>query len=102
MSFEIVPADVIAHAGAVEGLSGELTKAGEQGAGVDLGIETYGIIGQLFSGKVRTAIDDMGEAIAELASALPDIADALRDCADSTRETDEHHANLFDQALKGE
>ncbi|OLF16292.1 hypothetical protein [Actinophytocola xanthii] len=102
MSFEMVPADVIAHAGAVEGLAGELTKAGERGAGVDLGIETYGVIGQAFSGHARTSIANMGDLIAELASALPDIADALRDCADSTRETDEHHATLFDQALKGE
>jgi uncharacterized protein YukE len=102
MSFEIVPADVIAHAGAVEGLAGELTKAGERGASVDLGIETYGIIGQAFSGRVRASIDEMGRTIADLASALPEIADALRDCADTSRETDEHHANLFDQALKGE
>ncbi len=101
MSFEMVPEDVVSHAGAVEGIAGDLRAAGERGGGVDLGIETYGIIGQAFSVHARLSIADMGRSIGELASALPEIADALRDCADSTRETDQHHASLFDKYKGG-
>lgn len=102
MTFEMVPEDVISHAGNVDGLASEVKAAGELGGNVDLGIETYGIIGQAFSVHARLSIADMGKSIAEMASALPEIADALRDCADSTRETDDHHASLFDQYRGGE
>ena len=100
MTFEMVPADVHSHAGSVDGLAGDLTAAGEQGANVDLGIETYGIIGQAFSGHARMSMADVGNSISELASALPEIAAALRDCADATAENDEFHAGLFDQFMK--
>ncbi|MCT2581546.1 ESX-1 secretion-associated protein [Actinophytocola gossypii] len=101
MTFEMVPDDVTSHAGNVDGLAGELTKAGQKGGGVDLGVETYGIIGQAFSLHARASIASVGCSISELATALPEIADALRDCADTTRETDEHHAGLFDKFLGG-
>jgi uncharacterized protein YukE len=102
MSFEMVPEDVISHAGAVDGLAGDLRAAGDQGGGVDLGVETYGIIGQAFSVHARLSIADMGRSIAEMASALPEIAAALRDTADSTRETDGQHADLFDKYRGGQ
>jgi uncharacterized protein YukE len=100
MTFEMVPADVTSHAGSVEGLGGQLKAAGDSGAGVDLGIETYGIIGQAFSVQVRASMAEVGNSISELASALPAIADALRDCADSTTETDDYHAGLFGQFMQ--
>jgi hypothetical protein len=99
--FEITPGDVISHAGSVEGFGSALTAAGTQGANVDLGIETYGIIGQVFSVHARMSISEMGGSISELASALPDVADALRDCADSTKETDDDHASLFEKFMEG-
>jgi len=101
MTFEMVPDDVTTHAGNVDGLAGDLKQAGRNGGGVDLGIETYGIIGQAFSLHARASIASVGDSISELATALPDIADALRDCADTTRETDEHHAGLFDKFIGG-
>lgn len=101
MTFEMVPDDVTAHAGNVDGLGGDLKQAGQKGTGVDLGVETYGIIGQAFSLHARASIASVGDSISELASALPEIANALRDCADTTRETDEHHAGLFDKYGRG-
>lgn len=99
MGFEIVPEDVINHASNVEGLGTRLADAGRTGGSVDLGIETYGIIGQAFSLSVRNEISQTAAAIAEAASAFPDIADALRDCADIVRETDNANSNMFDQYL---
>ena len=96
----MVPADVTGHAGSVEGFGTSVTAAGKAGAGVDLGIETYGILCQAFSVYARLQIAETGDAISQVGSALPGIADALRDCADSTTETDDDHAALFDQ-IKG-
>ncbi|WP_191305670.1 type VII secretion target [Lentzea cavernae] len=89
------PADVTSHAGAVQSFGTELTRAAGRGESVDLGIETYGIIGQVFSLPVRAHIAAIASSINELANALPDVADALRDCADATKQTDDDHAKLF-------
>jgi hypothetical protein len=101
VGFEIVPEDVINHAGNVEQLGTRLTSAGQAGGSVDLGIETYGIIGQAFSLGVRNEIGQTAAAITEAASAFPEIADALRDCAHIVRETDAENSNLFDEYLRG-
>ncbi|WP_245778172.1 hypothetical protein [Lentzea xinjiangensis] len=94
-SFAMEPADVISHAGNVQAMGMELTRAAARGQSVDLGVETYGIIGQVFSVPVRLHIAAIANSINELANALPDVADALRDCADATRQTDDDHAKLF-------
>lgn len=99
MGFEIVPEDVINHAGNVEQLGTRLADAGRAGGSVDLGIETYGIIGQAFSMSARDEIGRTAAAIAEAASAFPEIADALRDCAHIIRETDAANSRAFDQYL---
>jgi hypothetical protein len=99
VGFEIVPEDVINHAGNVEQLGTRLADAGRAGSSVDLGIETYGIIGQAFSLSVRGEISQTAAAISEAASAFPEIADALRDCAHIIRETDAANSKVFDQYL---
>jgi len=91
----MVPADVVSHAGNVQSMGMELTRAAGRGQSVDLGIDTYGIIGQVFSVPVRIHIAAIANSINELANALPDVADALRDCADATQQTDDEHAKLF-------
>lgn len=91
----MVPADVVSHAGDVQSMGMELTRAAGRGQSVDLGIDTYGIIGQVFSVPVRIHIAAIANSINELAGALPDVADALRDCADATQQTDDEHAKLF-------
>jgi hypothetical protein len=102
VGFEIVPEDVINHAGNVDQLGTRLADAGRAGGTVDLGIETYGIIGQAFSLSVRGEISQTAAAISEAASAFPDIADALRDCADLVRETDAANSTVFDTFLRGD
>lgn len=99
MGFEIVPEDVVNHAGNVEQLGTRLADAGRAGSSVDLGVETYGIIGQAFSLSVRGEISQTAAAISEAASAFPEIADALRDCAHIVRETDAANSRVFDQYL---
>ncbi|MFD9703831.1 hypothetical protein [Lentzea sp. NPDC059081] len=93
--FAMVPADVVNHAGTVQSMGMELTRAAGRGQSVDLGVDTYGIIGQVFSVPVRIHIAAIANSINELADALPDVADALRDCADVTQQTDDEHAKLF-------
>lgn len=99
--FKAEPADIEKHAGEVDRLGDQLGKAGEKGAGVDLGIETYGIIGQAFSASARQEISETGHAITELSTAFSGMGDALRACAETYTGLEEELAAGFDEMLGG-
>lgn len=99
--FKVEPPDLTNHAGEVERLGDQLGKAGEKGAGVDLGTETYGLIGQAFSMSVRQEISETGTAIKEMSGAFSGISEALRGCAASYQRIDDEIAEVFDKILGG-
>lgn len=99
--FKVEPADLTQHAGEMDRLGNQLGKAGEKGAGIDLGVETYGIIGQAFSTGVRQELAETGNAIDELSDAFSGISDALRECADTYARIDDEIAQIFDKLLGG-
>ncbi|PXY27537.1 hypothetical protein [Prauserella muralis] len=76
--FESTPEDLATHAATVDRLGDRLTKVGETGAGVDLGIETYGIIGQMFSGGARDEITQTSDAIKEMGTGLSDFGEGVK------------------------
>jgi hypothetical protein len=75
--FKSTPKDLATHSATVIGLGERLGKAGEKGGGVDLGGETFGIIGQAFAGSAKEQIAQTAEAIAEMASGLGDFGDGV-------------------------
>jgi uncharacterized protein YukE len=93
--FEVVTEDLTRHAGTVEGLGGQLESAGNKGKGVDLGVQTYGIIGQAFSMGVRSNISETGDAITEMATALKDTAEGIRACAEEYDQVEQANSTIF-------
>jgi len=75
--FKSTPEDLATHSATVTGLGERLEAAGKTGAGVDLGGETYGLIGQAFAGDVKDQITQTAEAISELASGLTDFGEGV-------------------------
>jgi len=76
--FESTPDDLATHSATVNRLGDRLTKHGEAGGNVDLGIETYGIIGQAFSGGARDQISQTSEAIKEMGKGLSDFGEGVK------------------------
>ena len=101
MGFEIVPDDLTSHASQVEALGKEVIEAGGRGVSVDMGVETFGILCQPFAAALKAGMSYLGEQIGEVGAAMPELADGLRDCADANRQTDDDHAKLFDEIMKG-
>ncbi|QUH00927.1 hypothetical protein HUO13_08930 [Saccharopolyspora erythraea] len=101
MGFKIVPDDLASHAGQVDALGKQLSEAGGRGASVDLGTETFGILCQPFALLLRAGITLIGDDIGEVGSTMPSLADGLRDCADANRKTDDDHAKVFAEIMKG-
>jgi uncharacterized protein YukE len=83
------------HAGQVAKLGRELTKAGETGGNVELGGETYGIIGQAFAGGAKDSIHGTAQAIKDLAATFADVAAELSECADEYQRTDDDNSVMF-------
>jgi uncharacterized protein YukE len=93
--FQVVPGELNTHADSVNGFGDQLTAAGDKGRGVDLGIGTYGIIGQAFSGGVRSNISQTGGSINEMGTALKDAATGVRECAKAYQQVDQDNSKLF-------
>jgi uncharacterized protein YukE len=83
------------HATIVDGLGTRVRAAGEKGAGADLGIETYGIIGQMFNGQVSESIAQTGRAVAEISTALGHTADGLRESAENYYMVEQDNVRIF-------
>ena len=61
--FRSTPEDLETHSATVRELGDRLSKAAEAGRSVELGGETYGVIGQAFAGDAKTQIVETAEAI---------------------------------------
>lgn len=88
--FHSTPADLATHSGTMSKLGGRLDAAAKKGAGVDLGIETYGIIGQAFSSSAR-------EQISQTAEAMTGVATAFSDFGTDVKAAGEHYEKIEDE-----
>lgn len=93
--------DLVAYAREVENLSQRLQKASSKGSGVDIGIGTFGIIGQFFSEGVRADIAGTAESISDLASGLSSVSEAVKTCADAYDRMESDAAKDFEARLRG-
>ncbi|MFD2396413.1 WXG100 family type VII secretion target [Prauserella oleivorans] len=73
--FTSTPEDLATHSATVKALGDRLAKAADTGRGVELGGETYGIIGQAFAGDAKEQIAQTAEAISEMAAGLTDFGE---------------------------
>lgn len=80
--YKVEPADLTTHAGTVSRLGEQLGKAADTGGGVDLGVDTYGIIGQFFSVSAREQISGTADSIREVAASLASLSQAVTSCAE--------------------
>lgn len=75
--FSSTPGDLATHSSTVSRLGKQLQDAANTGRNVELGGETYGIIGQAFAGNVKDEIAQTAEAIADLAAGLTDFGEGV-------------------------
>ncbi|TVT27563.1 hypothetical protein FNH05_30785 [Amycolatopsis rhizosphaerae] len=75
--FHSTPEDLAKHSATVTGLGERLRQASATGGGVDVGGETFGIIGQAFAFKVKGDITETAGAISDLAVGLTDFGEGV-------------------------
>lgn len=86
--FESTPEDLATHSATVDRLGDRLSKVGDTGSNVELGMETYGIIGQLFSSGAREEIAQTAEAIKEMGTGLSDFGEGVKAAGDSYQQVE--------------
>ncbi|KAA9158600.1 hypothetical protein FPZ12_022450 [Amycolatopsis acidicola] len=87
--FHSTPQDLATHSATVSGLGDRLAKASATGGGVDVGGETFGIIGQAFTFGVKGHITETAGAIADLAAGFRDFGDGVKQAGQNYEEIEE-------------
>ncbi|GAA5113110.1 type VII secretion target [Haloechinothrix salitolerans] len=99
--YKVEPEDLATHAGTVDKLSERLRKAADKGTGVELGVDTYGIIGQFFSGGAREEIAAAGESMRDYAAGLTSLSKAVKTCAEAYERMEEASAKDYEAKARG-
>lgn len=99
--YTVEPDDLTTHASTVSGLGERLGKAGDTGSGVDLGIDTYGIIGQFFSVSAREQISGTADSIKEVAASLSGLSQAVKSCAEVYELLEDGAAADYEAKMRG-
>lgn len=92
---DVTIGDMNKHASRVTELGNQLKAAGATGSNVDLGVQTFGVIGQAFSVGVRSSISSTGDAIKALSTTFDTISNELKECATDYRNTDDDNKVMF-------
>lgn len=87
--FKSSPEDLRTHSATVIRVGEDLSAAGDKGASVDLGIETYGIIGQAFSGNAKEQITQTANAIKDMGSGLTTFGEGVQAAGDAYQQADD-------------
>ncbi|MGP4018519.1 type VII secretion target [Saccharopolyspora sp. 5N708] len=89
MIFTVTPHHLATHGEYLNGLADRIAAAGESGGGVDFGIESFGIVGQVFSVDARETSQRAAIEIGKFAEHTRKLATGVNDCAADYRQTDD-------------
>lgn len=93
--FTVEPTELRTHGGTLERVADSVDAAADQGGSVSFGIDTFGIVGQLFAGEARRV---SGEAVEELRGFAEDIrsmAAGVRAAGEVYQGIDDANRNCF-------
>ena len=73
----------------------------DTGKQTDFGINTFGIIGQVFSGGARTQAHNVSGDLSKTVTFVQSVSKDLDDTAETYRQTDGGNAEMFEQLQAG-
>lgn len=94
LGYKVDPGELGNHAKSLEDVAKQVGKAAEKGAGVSFGMDTFGIIGQIFAGESeRLATEAVGS--------MNEFAEGVQGAADGVRSAGEYYAGMDTDAAGG-
>ncbi|WP_216216459.1 type VII secretion target [Amycolatopsis aidingensis] len=93
--FTVVTAELRTHGGSLDRVADRVAEAGEKGGSFEFGIDTFGVIGQVFSGEARRVTAEATREIADYANDIRDLAKSVRAAADQYDQAEDKHEKPF-------
>ncbi|MGH3979533.1 MAG: type VII secretion target [Pseudonocardiaceae bacterium] len=94
--YRALPADLDAHARNLGGVAGRIDQVATAAGSVNLGTETFGIIGEFFNDGAVVQSARATECIAALREALANVAGGLTETAATYRGVEDANATTFE------
>lgn len=94
--YRVYPPDLTAHAGTLDGLAERIATVHGAAAGTDLGIDSFGIIGQFFAIGARVESGRATECIEALREATSCAGTGVRQTGDTYQQVDDANCAIFD------
>jgi hypothetical protein len=94
---QVVTHELHTHAGNVGHLAERVDNCARTGSGTDFGINTFGLIGQVFSVGCRQQAHAASDGLTQAAHAVRDVDQGLQDTADTYHGNEDDNAELFER-----
>ncbi|MCA1195192.1 type VII secretion target [Saccharopolyspora sp. 6V] len=95
--FKVTPDRLSTHAQWLAGLADDIAAAGQKGAGVSFGVDSFGLVGQAFSGQARQTSQRAAEEIGKFADLTRDLGERVEATAADYRDTDVRNSEQLGQ-----
>ncbi|WP_158890007.1 type VII secretion target [Amycolatopsis anabasis] len=93
--YTVKPEELRTHGGTLNGVADRVKGAGGKGGAMQFGIETFGIVGQLFAGDANRVSHESARQIADFAEDIRDLAAVVRGAGDLYHGTERAHESPF-------
>ncbi|MBE9373423.1 hypothetical protein IQ251_03075 [Saccharopolyspora sp. HNM0983] len=96
--FNVSPDRLDTHSEWLDGLAEDIAAAGTKGDSVSFGVDTFGLVGQLFADDARQTSTQAVAELQKFAELTRDLAQRVKDTAADYRDTDSGNADALGQA----
>lgn len=86
------PQALNSHANYLAELAGKVSDAADKGDGVSFGVDSFGLVGQMFATQARDTSQQAVEQLKTFSERTDTLAQAIRDCANAYTAEDDNQA----------
>lgn len=95
--FGVVPESLSKHSEWLTDFADKIAQVGENGAGVEVGVESFGLVGQMFATEARQTSQQAAEEIKTFSERTKTLADEVGACGTDYASTDDENARCLGQ-----
>lgn len=95
--FNVMPERLTTHSQWLTGLAGDIAAAGQQGAGVSFGVDSFGLVGQLFADQARQTSQQAAAEIQKFSELTGDLGDRVSATAADYQDIDDKNSDDLGQ-----
>ncbi|MFR9731806.1 type VII secretion target [Saccharopolyspora sp. MS10] len=95
--FNVIPSRLTTHSQWLTGLADDIAAAGQKGGGVSFGVDSFGLVGQVFAGQARQTSQQAAQEIERFSELTRDLGERVDAAAQDYQDVDVHNATCLGQ-----